>query len=63
MERDESVAAISPTTTWRIHVCPLCGFRVDLRFRRPEDVRCYGFAGDHPGTPVKEIVVAEVPHA
>jgi hypothetical protein len=62
MPSDGSVDTISPTRTWTIHVCPRCGLRIDLRLRRPEDVRCYGFAGNHPGTPVQAVVVAEVQH-
>ncbi len=51
----------SDLRTWTIYVCPECEMETDLRLRRPEDVRCYGVAGNHAGTTVEAVrVVREV---
>jgi hypothetical protein len=48
-----------PVGPWVIHVCPLCQMQIELKLRRPENVMCYGVAGNHKGT--KVVAVRVVP--
>lgn len=46
---------------WQILVCPTCGMQHEQNLRRPEDIRCFGVAGNHPGTKVEVVLVVREP--